>query len=75
MDICVSVQFSKGQGQMAVVRDEHCLIVYFVNILLCCAAPYQPTGPTPTLYSLITHFTSLFFHIVTFSVDALTTNI
>jgi hypothetical protein len=44
------------------------------------AALYQATEPTPTVYSLITHFTSLhftslFFHIVIFSVDALETNV
>jgi hypothetical protein len=39
------------------------------------AAPYQATGPIPTFYSLITHFTSVFFHIVTLSFDALTTNV
>jgi hypothetical protein len=36
---------------------------------------YQATGPTPTFYSPITHFTLLFFHIVNFSVNSLETNV
>jgi hypothetical protein len=40
-----------------------CINIFNPLITTVCgnAPPYQATVPTPTLYSLITHFTSLFF--------------